>query len=236
MALAASTSSARATMPCGSGSIRKGGGPRSLTAERNRRRAARQNLQVAAGSDRPAAVQIAAARGSSSVQTLGRLTTSRSSAPSSSRPMARRHPRQRCRPRRTRRAGLSINAYVNNKNASALASSSARARTRWRRRTRSSRRWSGCEEGFPAGLAIPSPTTRPNMSRPRSNAVRKTLIEAVLLVVLVVLLFLQSWRAAIIPMLAIPVSLSAPSRSWAFGIRSTPVAVRAGAGHRHRCR
>jgi HAE1 family hydrophobic/amphiphilic exporter-1 len=37
--------------------------------------------------------------------------------------------------------------------------------------------------------------------------VRKTLFEAVILVVLVVIVFLQTWRAAIIPVLAIPVSL-----------------------------
>ena len=35
----------------------------------------------------------------------------------------------------------------------------------------------------------------------------KTLFEAVVLVVVVVLLFLQTWRAAIIPIVAIPVSL-----------------------------
>ncbi len=39
------------------------------------------------------------------------------------------------------------------------------------------------------------------------NAVVKTLFEALLLVVLVVVLFLQNWRAAIIPLLAVPVSL-----------------------------
>lgn len=39
------------------------------------------------------------------------------------------------------------------------------------------------------------------------EAVIETLIEAVLLVVLVMIVFLQSWRAAIIPVLAIPVSL-----------------------------
>jgi len=37
--------------------------------------------------------------------------------------------------------------------------------------------------------------------------VRKTLFEAVILVVLVVIVFLQTWRAAIIPVVAIPVSL-----------------------------
>uniref|UniRef100_UPI00157758B2 efflux RND transporter permease subunit n=1 Tax=Sphingomonas bacterium TaxID=1895847 RepID=UPI00157758B2 len=37
--------------------------------------------------------------------------------------------------------------------------------------------------------------------------VRKTLAEALLLVILVVMLFLQSWRAAVVPVLAIPISL-----------------------------
>ncbi len=39
------------------------------------------------------------------------------------------------------------------------------------------------------------------------HAVIKTLLEAVLLVVLVVTLFLQTWRASIIPLLAVPVSV-----------------------------
>ncbi|MEM8909462.1 MAG: efflux RND transporter permease subunit, partial [Bacteroidota bacterium] len=39
------------------------------------------------------------------------------------------------------------------------------------------------------------------------DEVYRTIAEAVLLVVMVILLFLQSWRAAIIPILAIPVSL-----------------------------
>ena len=38
------------------------------------------------------------------------------------------------------------------------------------------------------------------------DEVIKTLFEAVVLVVLVIILFLQSWRAAIIPIVAIPVS------------------------------
>ncbi len=39
------------------------------------------------------------------------------------------------------------------------------------------------------------------------DAVLKTLLEAILLVVLVVVIFLQNWRATIIPLLAVPVSL-----------------------------
>src|ERR1700761_694499 len=39
------------------------------------------------------------------------------------------------------------------------------------------------------------------------NAVEETIGEAILLVVLVIILFLQTWRAAVIPIVAIPVSL-----------------------------
>ena len=39
------------------------------------------------------------------------------------------------------------------------------------------------------------------------NAVIETILEAVLLVVLVIVVFLQTWRAAVIPLIAIPVSL-----------------------------
>src|SRR4029434_10407892 len=39
------------------------------------------------------------------------------------------------------------------------------------------------------------------------DEVIKTLFEAAVLVVIVIILFLQSWRAAIIPIVAIPVSL-----------------------------
>ena len=39
------------------------------------------------------------------------------------------------------------------------------------------------------------------------NAVQETILEAILLVVLVIIIFLQTWRAAVIPLVAIPVSL-----------------------------
>src|SRR6201999_843678 len=39
------------------------------------------------------------------------------------------------------------------------------------------------------------------------EAVVHTLLEAALLVVLVVILFLQTWRASVIPLLAVPVSI-----------------------------
>ena len=60
---------------------------------------------------------------------------------------------------------------------------------------------------FPKGLeykVVYNPTV---FVRESIQAVIQTLYEAIALVVLVVLLFLQNWRASIIPLLAIPVSL-----------------------------
>jgi hydrophobe/amphiphile efflux-1 (HAE1) family protein len=60
---------------------------------------------------------------------------------------------------------------------------------------------------FPPGIQhaiIYNPT---QFIRDSVNAVIETIGEAVLLVVLVIVLFLQTWRAAIIPLVAIPVSL-----------------------------
>ncbi|MFC4655561.1 efflux RND transporter permease subunit [Rheinheimera marina] len=62
-------------------------------------------------------------------------------------------------------------------------------------------------KGFPEGLnydIVYDPTV---FVRGSIEAVVKTLLEAVLLVVLVVVLFLQTWRASIIPLVAVPVSL-----------------------------
>ena len=60
---------------------------------------------------------------------------------------------------------------------------------------------------FPAGMAydIPYDTTR--FIEVSIKEVIKTLAEAMLLVILVVYLFLQTWRATIIPAVAVPVSL-----------------------------
>ncbi|MFL5334739.1 MAG: efflux RND transporter permease subunit [Geminicoccaceae bacterium] len=63
------------------------------------------------------------------------------------------------------------------------------------------------KKGFPKGLdydIIYNPTEFIQQS---VNEVVKTIFEAVALVVVVIVLFLQTWRAAIIPIVAIPVSL-----------------------------
>jgi multidrug efflux pump len=63
------------------------------------------------------------------------------------------------------------------------------------------------KERFPPGLdyaVVYDPTVS---VRESIHEVKKTLFEAVALVILVVLVFLQSWRATLIPLLAVPVSL-----------------------------
>ena len=67
------------------------------------------------------------------------------------------------------------------------------------------------------------------------EAVVHTLFEALVLVVLVVILFLQTWRASIIPLAAVPVSLIGTfAVMHMLGFAQRAVAVRPGAGHRHR--
>ena len=71
---------------------------------------------------------------------------------------------------------------------------------------------------FPEGLEysiVYDPTV---FVRGSIEAVVHTLLEAVLLVVLVVILFLQTWRASIIPLLAVPVSIVGTfAAMYAFG-------------------
>jgi len=68
-------------------------------------------------------------------------------------------------------------------------------------------RMAAIKKDFPVGLdyqVVYNPTT---FIQESIEAVYVTLAEAIFLVALVVLVFLQSWRAALIPILAIPVSL-----------------------------
>src|SRR5918996_1702537 len=60
---------------------------------------------------------------------------------------------------------------------------------------------------FPAGLQydiVYNPTVFISQS---VDAVLETILEAVVLVVIVIIVFLQTWRASVIPIVAIPVSL-----------------------------
>ncbi|MBL8845899.1 MAG: multidrug efflux RND transporter permease subunit [Hyphomicrobium zavarzinii] len=62
-------------------------------------------------------------------------------------------------------------------------------------------------KSFPAGLEYAIIYNPTEFIQQSVDAVVHTILEAVVLVVLVVILFLQTWRAAIIPIVAIPVSL-----------------------------
>src|SRR5690606_24336138 len=60
---------------------------------------------------------------------------------------------------------------------------------------------------FPAGLTYATPYNPTEFVAASVQAVQQTLLEAVVLVVLVIMVFLQTWRAAIIPIIAIPIAL-----------------------------
>jgi hydrophobe/amphiphile efflux-1 (HAE1) family protein len=63
------------------------------------------------------------------------------------------------------------------------------------------------KERFPPGIDYRINYDTTQFVRASVKSVLHTLLEAVLLVVIVVIVFLQTWRASIIPLLAVPVSL-----------------------------
>ena len=65
----------------------------------------------------------------------------------------------------------------------------------------------GLSKDFPEGVKYHIVYDTTGFVHESINAVIHTLIEAIILVVIVVVLFLQSWRASIIPLIAVPVSL-----------------------------
>src|SRR5690606_17478204 len=62
-------------------------------------------------------------------------------------------------------------------------------------------------EKFPPGLEYDIAYNPTDFIAESIDAVYHTIFEAVILVIIVIILFLQSWRAAIIPIVAIPLSL-----------------------------
>lgn len=62
-------------------------------------------------------------------------------------------------------------------------------------------------KGFPAGMQYKIPYETVTFVTASIEEVVGTLLEAVLLVLLIVFLFLQNWRATLIPLLAVPVSI-----------------------------
>jgi hydrophobic/amphiphilic exporter-1 (mainly G- bacteria), HAE1 family len=100
-----------------------------------------------------------------------------------------------------------VNAYLNNKTATAIVlyqrpGSNALSTAKAVRRA-----MDDAKRHFPAGIDYTVVYNPTEFIAQSVNEVIHTLFEAVLLVVVVVLVFLQTWRAAIIPVIAIPVSL-----------------------------
>src|SRR5690606_12277024 len=63
------------------------------------------------------------------------------------------------------------------------------------------------KQRFPEGVEYRAVYDTTIFVRDSIKAVVRTLLEAIALVVLVVILFLQTWRASIIPLIAVPVSV-----------------------------
>ena len=63
------------------------------------------------------------------------------------------------------------------------------------------------QEDMPAGVEYRIVYDPTQFVRSSIEAVMHTLLEAIALVVIVVIVFLQTWRASIIPLIAVPVSI-----------------------------
>ena len=101
----------------------------------------------------------------------------------------------------------SLHSLLNNKEAAAIAifqapGSNALALSNDVRET-----MERLKPGFPAGMGYSIVYDPTRFVQTSIERVVVTLFEAVLLVVLVVIIFLQTWRASIIPLLAVPVSI-----------------------------
>jgi hydrophobe/amphiphile efflux-1 (HAE1) family protein len=100
-----------------------------------------------------------------------------------------------------------VNAYLNNKVATAMVLFQRPGSNALSTAEAVKAQMEAMKRDFPSGVDYSIVYNPTEFIQESINEVVKTLIEAILLVVLVVILFLQSWRAAIIPIMAIPVSL-----------------------------
>ena len=90
---------------------------------------------------------------------------------------------------------------------SASGSSSCPTPTRWSWRRRSARSCEKLAAAFPPSMKYKIAFNPTDAVRASIGEVMKTLFEAIILVILVIFLFLQDWRATVIPAVTIPVSL-----------------------------
>jgi HAE1 family hydrophobic/amphiphilic exporter-1 len=100
-----------------------------------------------------------------------------------------------------------VNAYLNNQVATALGIFQRPGSNALATATNVLQTMAELSKSFPAGLSYRVAYNTTEFIQQSVNEVIKTLFEAIVLVVIVIVLFLQTWRAAIIPIVAIPVSL-----------------------------
>ncbi|MEQ8823369.1 MAG: multidrug efflux RND transporter permease subunit [Filomicrobium sp.] len=100
-----------------------------------------------------------------------------------------------------------VNAYLNNKVATAIVIFQRPGSNALETASRLKSAMDTLQKDFPPGLGYSVVYNPTDFIQFSVDAVISTIFEAVLLVVLVVIVFLQTWRAAIIPIVAIPVSL-----------------------------
>ena len=144
------------------------------------------------------------------ITTLGRLTDAEQFADMILKTDAagRRGPPPRRRPHRAGRPGLRPGLHARRPALRGpVGLPAARLQRPGHRRAGPRARWRSCKERFPEGVdyAIVYDTT-PFINE-SVNEVFNTLRDAVILVAVVVLLFLQNWRSAIIPLVAVPVAI-----------------------------
>ena len=151
----------------------------------------------------------------------------------------RGHATARRRAHRAQRRRLSVCAHCSTTSRpSPSACSRRRARTRSRCPAAVRATMAELKTRFPQGVdwsAVYDPTV---FVRDSIHEVIRTLLEATLMVVIVVVLFLQTWRASVIPLAAVPISIVGTfAVMLASGLLDQhAVAVRHGAGDRHRRR
>jgi multidrug efflux pump len=100
-----------------------------------------------------------------------------------------------------------LRALLNNKPAAALAIFEAPGANSIALSAAVRARMDELKKDFPEGVEYSVVYDPPKVVRESIRAVIHTLLEAVALVVLVVIVFLQTWRASIIPLVAVPVSI-----------------------------
>ncbi|MBU1211882.1 MAG: efflux RND transporter permease subunit [Alphaproteobacteria bacterium] len=166
------------------------------------------NLQVAAGAiNQPPASSDGAF--TLSVQTLGRL----SSVEQFEDIVVRAEPNGSVlRVRDIARVELgsqdyTVNAYLDNKTATAVVAFQRPGSNALQTADLLLKEMKRLSEDFPPGLSYSVVYNPTEFIQYSVDAVIHTIFEALILVVIVVILFLQTWRAALIPIVAIPVSL-----------------------------